>query len=189
MDGRMSGPQAPPRPLRSRLLDIALRALVPFVGIVLLATGLVGIVSFAILPVIESVSSRTWASTQARVEMVDIRKPAITIPLPVDLVELRYHYEFDRRPFVGQQFGPHGLLDNRKSARAFLADVEADPVITIWVDPDNPARAMVHREINWAVVALCLPALLFSAIGGLMVLIGMMIWNDRRSVLRRFRPN
>ncbi|HRQ47899.1 MAG TPA: DUF3592 domain-containing protein [Rhodocyclaceae bacterium] len=178
----------PRRSLRSRIVDILLRTVVPIVGIGLLACGLVGMVNFAVLPIMESVLSRGWQQTEAQVESLSLRSPTVPIPLQLDLVELQYRYDFDNRSFVGQQFGPHGPLERRSSSQAFVARVETDAVITIWIDPGRPDRAMVHRDLNWHVVALALPALLFCFVGSMMVLIGMMTWNDRPAVLRRRRP-
>lgn len=179
--------KAPRRSLRSRIVDILLRTLVPFLGVGLLAGGLVGVVNFAVLPVVESVFSRGWQVTEAHVESLSIRSPTIPIPLQLDLVDVRYRYDFEDRSFVGQQFGPHGPLESRSASRAFMESVETDAVITIWLNPHRPAHAMVHRDLNWNVVLLALPALVFCFFGSMMILIGMMTWNDRPAVLRRRR--
>ncbi len=172
-------------PLRSRILEILLRTLLPFFGVALLAGGLVGVVTFAFLPLTDSLLSRNWEPIQARVESVGVRAPSVAIPLALDLVEVNYRYDFEGQSYVGQRFGPHGLLESHKASLAFVASVQADPLITIWIDPDRPESAMVHRDLNWNVVALSLPALVFCFLGALMVMTGMVIWNDRRSVLRR----
>lgn len=181
--------RVPRRSLRSRIVDALLRTLVPFAGAGLLAGGLVGVVNFAVLPVVESVFSRGWQATEARVERLSVSPPAIPIPLQLDLVEVQYRYDFGGDSFVGRQFGPHGSLESRRVSQAFMASVDAGAVVTIWVDPDEPGRAMVRRDLNWNVVALALPALLFCFVGGLMVMIGMMTWNDRPAVMRWRRPD
>ncbi|HRP96431.1 MAG TPA: DUF3592 domain-containing protein, partial [Rhodocyclaceae bacterium] len=76
---------------------------------------------------------------------------------------------------------------SRPRSRLFAESAAPGASITVWVDGANPARAMVHRDLNWRLIALSLPALLLCGVGFLMVLVGMMIWNDRRSLLRRLR--
>lgn len=180
--------KTPYRSLRSRIVEVLLRTLVPFFGVGLLAGGLVGVVNFAALPIVESVLSQSWQATEARVERLSVRPPAMPIPLPLDLIEVQYRYDFGSGSFVGRQFGPHGAVESRRVSQAFVASVDADAVVTIWIDPDKPERAVVRRDLNWHVVALALPALMFCVFGGLMVMIGMMMWNDRPAVLRWRKP-
>lgn len=173
--------------LRARLLDIAVRALLPFLGIGVLTSGLVGLLTFGVLPLVELLSGRAWMSVEATVESVSVSQPRVAIPLDLDIIELRYHYEYAGTLFTSMQFGPHGGLENRTKSRAFLDTAEPGAAITVWVDLDNPQHAMVNRDLNWGLIALSLPALLLCAIGFLMVLAGMLVWNDRRSMFRRFR--
>lgn len=173
--------------LRARVLDVAVRALLPLVGIAVLTSGLVGVLTFAVLPLVEALASRNWIPVQANVISVQVSRPHIVIPLPVDVVEVRYRYAFAEREYVATQFGPHGGLESRKKSRAFVDAAMPGATITIWGHARDPARAMVQRELNWQLVALALPALLLCGLGFLMVLAGMMIWNDRRSLFRRLR--
>lgn len=174
-------------PLRARVLDIAVRLLVPLVGIGLLTAGLVGVTTFAVLPFVEALASRNWVPVAASVENVELGPPRVAIPMALDVVSVRYHYEFDGRQYVATQFGPHGGLESHSRSLLFAESAAPGASITVWVDGANPARAMVHRDLNWRLIALSLPALLLCGVGFLMVLVGMMIWNDRRSLLRRLR--
>jgi hypothetical protein len=173
--------------LRARMLDLAVRALLPLLGIAVLTSGLVGVLTFAVLPFVEVFASRNWIPVQASVVSAQVSPPRIVIPLPVDLVEVRYRYAFEEREYVATQFGPHGRLESRKKSRAFVDAAMPGTTITVWVHSRDPARAMVQRELNWQLIALALPALLLCGLGFLMVLAGMMIWNDRRSLFRRLR--
>lgn len=172
---------------RVRAVDIALRALVPMLGIGLLTTGLVGFTTFALLPLAEAFGSRHWLPVKASVQSVALAPPRLSIPVMVDVVSVRYEYEFQGRHYVATQFGPHGGLESRSRSRQFAEQAAPGAPITVWVDSARPDRAMVHRDLNWRLVALSLPALLFIGVGVLLVLLGMLIWNDRRSLLRHLR--
>jgi hypothetical protein len=178
-----------PLPLRARVLDIVVRALLPFLGIAMLASGLVGVLTFGVLPLVESMTNRGWVPVEATVERASLAQTRVAIPLESAVIDLQYRYEFAGVPFTAAQYGPHAGLESRKRSQAFVEAVEPGSVIMVWVDRDDPARAMVRRDLNWQLMALSLPALVLCVVGFLMVLAGMMVWNDRRSMFRRFRTD
>ncbi len=172
-------------PLRLRIVEFLIRLLLPLVGVGLLAAGLVGVVSFALLPLAEAFTTRNWVAVEARVEDMRRESLGMVVPLPIDRVVLRYSYTRDGQRFESSHFGPQRGLNTRRRSAEFLARVGSDPRLTVWVDANSPDRATVQRRLNWVLVALALPALAFGFLGAMMVLASMMLWNDRRSLFRR----
>lgn len=176
---------ASPLPLRLRSVDIAVRFLLPLIGVALLSAGLVGVVSFALFPLVDALSSRDWIAVPARVERVEIHPVTLFVPLPFDRIEVRYVYSHDGRAFESSRFGPHQDIEGRRRSAAFVERVRQDRDVTVWVDGNAPHRATLHRKINWVVFALTIPSLIFTFLGAVLVLASMMLWSDRRSLFRR----
>lgn len=168
--------------LRLRIVEMAVRTLLPVVGAGLLAAGLVGLVSFALLPLIESFTTRNWVAVEARVDRVAVTPTGFIVPLPFDLIEVRYSYEYEGQRFESTRFGPHGGLETRKRTSLFVVDARKNGLVRVWVDADNPMRAAVLRDVNWILVMFSLPALVFLFLGLTLVLASMIIWNDRRPI-------
>lgn len=168
--------------LRLRIIEVAVRILLPVLAAGLLATGVVGVVSFAFLPLVDTVSTRHWVAVDARVESLRVIRTGYIVSLPLDLIKVSYSYEYDGERFESSRFGPHDGLESRRRSNQFAATVRADGALKVWVDAAKPARATVQRDLNWSLVALSMPALVFVALGLTLMLISMVIWNDRRSL-------
>lgn len=174
-----------PTTLRLKAVEIVLRVLLPLIGILLLSAGVVGVMSFGVLPLFERPGVGGRQSVRATV--TDHRAVAAirVLPIPVDRIEVRYTYVIDGQHFEGSNYGAHRGLESRDRSVAFSALVQAHPQIVVWVDPYNPTRAVVRRELNWRLFAYTIPALAMVLVGGMMVLTSMLVWNDRRSLFRR----
>lgn len=170
--------------LRLRIIEVAVRTLLPVVGAGLLAAGLVGLVSFALLPLVDSLTTRNWVAVEARVDSVGVTPTGFIVPLPFDLIEVRYSYTYEGQHFESARFSPHEGLESRKRTKKFVADASENGSVRVWVDADDPTRATVLRNVNLTLVALSLPALVFLILGLLLVLASMLIWNDRRLLFR-----
>jgi hypothetical protein len=168
--------------LRLRIIEVAVRTLLPVLGAGLLAAGLVGLVSFALLPLIESFTTRNWVAVEACVDSVRVIPTGYIVPMPFDLIEVRYSYDYEGQQFESTRFGPHDGLESRKRTSKFVGDASKNESVRIWVDADEPTRATVLRDVSWTLVALSLPALVFLMLGLFLVLVSMLIWNDRRSL-------
>lgn len=171
--------------LRLKIVEIALRVLLPLAGILLLSAGVVGVLSFGILPLVERAGAAEWRSAPATVTHHEVVSAVRVLPVPVDRIELRYRYAIDGRQFEGSQYGVHRGLESRDRSQAFIGSVQAQPQIAIWFHPDDPGRAMVRRDLNWRLFAYTIPALAMALVGGMLVLTSMLVWNDRRSIFRR----
>ena len=171
--------------LRLRIVEIALRVLLPLAGMLLLSAGVVGVLSFGVLPLAERAGTADWQSARATVTEHRVVSAVRALPVPVDRVEIRYRYTVDGRQFEGSQYGVHRALESRERSLAFSAMVQAQPQIAIWVHPTDPGHAMVRRDLNWRLVAYTVPALAMALVGGMLVLTSMLVWNDRRSMFRK----
>ena len=171
--------------LRLKAVEIALRVLLPLAGILLLSAGVVGVMTFGVLPLFERTGTGDWQSVRATV--IEHRSVAAVraLPLPVDRIELRYRYVFDGQQYEGSNYGAHHGLESRDRSQTFIASVQAQPQIAVWVDPYDPGRAMVRRELNWRLFAYSVPALAMALVGAMLVLTSMLVWNDRRSLFRK----
>jgi hypothetical protein len=170
---------------RLRTVEIALRVLLPLAGILLLSAGVVGVLTFGVLPLFERAGAGDWQSVRATVTDHRAVAAARALPLPVDRLELRYRYVIDGQQFEGSNYGAHRGLESRDRSQAFIATVESQPQITVWVDPGDPRRALVRRDLNWRLFAYTIPAMAMVLVGAMLVLTSMLVWNDRRSMFRR----
>lgn len=85
----------------------------------------------------------------------------------------RYRYVFAGKPHVGARLGISSLggSDNiddwHEAVNARLKDaLDAGKPVTVWVNPDDPAEAVLDREIRWGEVVFLIPfALAFGGVG------------------------
>lgn len=148
----------------------------PLVGVALLVSGLVGVVSFGVLPLVEALRMRSWIPVPAMVEEVGLRVPDWPIRGPLELLDIRYRYEHAGTTHEGRRYDSHDGLIPAKAGRLALAELKATPAITVWVHPRAPAEAIVSRGVRWQILALALPALSLAVAGGAMVYWGMAAW-------------
>ncbi|NMG75786.1 DUF3592 domain-containing protein [Aromatoleum diolicum] len=180
-------PQAPSS-LRVRLASLVIRVGVPLLGVTLLILGLLGLVSFAVLPAFEALRSRDWQPVPAVLETVAVQPPPSRLHPPLDAVAVRYRYTIGGIDYAYDCFDPHAGLYLHKASSEVLAELRASREIVVWVNPANPAEAMARRDLRWPVLLFSLPALLMSLIGGLLVFAGMLAWNNVDLKLAR-RPS
>lgn len=180
---------APPLPLRLRAIDIAVRLLLPLIGVALMSAGLVGLVSFTLMPIADALSSRNWIEVTAVVERAEIEPVSLIVPLPLNRVQVSYTYVHAGRVYESTRFSPQQNFESRRRSTALVAGLQQNPRTTVWVDGNAPKRATLHRTTSWVVFALAIPALIFTFLGAVLVLASMMLWSDRRSLFRRWTGN
>ncbi|MGL1833691.1 DUF3592 domain-containing protein [Rhodocyclaceae bacterium SMB388] len=180
---------APPLPLRLRAIDIAARLLLPLIGVALMSAGLVGLVSFTLMPLAEALSSRNWIEVTAQVERAEIEPVRLIVPLPLNRVQVSYTYVHAGRVYESTRFSPQQNFESRRRSNALVAGLQQNPRTTVWVDGNAPQRATLHRTTSWVVFAMAFPSLIFTFFGAVLVLASMMLWSDRRSLFRRRKGN
>ena len=168
--------------IRSWLVEVLFRLCLPVCGAGLLAAGVVGVVTFALVPLNHWNQARAYVPVAAIVEHVQVMPLRRRLPLPLDYVELRYRYEIDGQTYRASRYGPHGGLVGRTELANFTEAVHEFPSVRIWVHPLRAERAMVARGLHWPVVGLAIPALVMCFLGAIMVLVSMLIWNHPKAL-------
>jgi len=167
-----------PSLLRIRLAGMVVRVGFPLLGACLLTLGMLGLVSFAVLPAFDALRSRDWQPVPAVLETVAVLPPSSRLHPPLDLLEIRYRYTIGDVEYSDDRFDPHTGLYLHSASLAVLAEMRASPEIVVWVNPADPAEAMVRRDLRWPVLLFAVPALMMALTGGLMVFAGMLAWNN-----------
>ncbi|CAI07692.1 hypothetical protein ebA2790 [Aromatoleum aromaticum EbN1] len=171
--------QLPPSPLAA-FRTVALGIGLPLIGVGLLMVGLLGVVSYGVLPSVESLRSRSWQPVEASIESVSLQGPPSSLHPPLDSVQIRYRYRVGDVDHDGIRYDPHDGQYARDSSQAIVAGLQASPRITVWVNPSDPDDAMVFRELRWGVFLFTFPALALALAGGLMLFAGMLAWSQAK---------
>ncbi|KON81671.1 DUF3592 domain-containing protein [Azoarcus sp. PA01] len=169
-------------------IRVALGIGLPLLGVGLLMLGLLGVVSYGVLPSVESLRSRGWQPVEASIESVSLHGPPSNLHPPLDSVRIRYRYRFGDVDHDGVRYDPHDGQYARDSSQAVIAGLQASPRITVWVNPSDPDDAMVFRELRWGVFLFTFPALALALAGGLMLFVGMLAWSQADSGARPGKP-
>lgn len=166
-------------PRRALLVALAMRTIMPVAGICMLIIGLLGVTSFALMPIGEFVGTRHWTPVEAHVERVELHPHGPGLSWLFPFLDLRYRYTVDGQDYIGDRFGFHGGIDSSAiRLQEQLAAIRADNTVTIWVDVADPTDALVDHTLNWALVAMSIPGLALCVVGILMVIVGMLAWTE-----------
>ena len=114
----------------------------------------------------DGLRARDWVKVKADITHVDTGTATFT-------------YTFNERKYAADRVGTFSLggstdLDDweqRMDAMLSEALAEKKPV-TAFVNPDNPAEAMLDREIRWKLVIVLMGISFASAVGGLIAFVG-----------------
>lgn len=172
-------------PLKQYMLEAVIRVALPLLGVVLLVAGLLGVVSFAVVPTLDAMRSRQWTPVAATLDWARIEPATVARSRPLPALAVRYSYRYGGVDFVGRRNDLHFGLDTPSAVQARLRQVEDGRALTAWVNPAAPEQAMLDRSLHWGVLLLTIPAALVALIGGLLVFGGMVAWNDWRPLWRR----
>ncbi|ANQ86944.1 DUF3592 domain-containing protein [Azoarcus olearius] len=175
--------------LRQYLLEALLRAAVPLVGVSLLVAGVLGVVSFGVLPMVDAMRSRQWLPVEARLEWVRAEPAAPMRIRPLPAIRVSYQYSYGGADYVGRRTDLHHGLNTPAAVARRLSEVRESEPLVAWVNPAAPEQAMLDRSIHVAVVVLALPSALLALVGGLAVFLGMVAWNDWRLPRTLARPD
>jgi hypothetical protein len=151
-------------PLKSRI------TLLIFSAVFALAFGLGGVVA-GVKPMAnllqDAWKARTYVAIPAQVLEVNLTRGGKSSLA----VEARYRYELNGKTYESNRVGLHGgNADNigdwqTQWHRKLLNAYKAQRTITVWVDPLNPADAVIDRNIRWLMLLFLLPfALFFPAV-------------------------
>lgn len=184
---RRPGPDAEHRPgMIRRGLGLALKTIV----IVLFAGIPLAFVVFTGKEIHDGIAARFWQPVAAQLESVELKRRQDSDGQTVWQVRAGYRYRFDGREYrsdrVSLHYGADNLGDYHQRVYARLdAARRAGKSVTAWVDPDQPSRAVLDRELRWGRLALLL---LFPLVfGGAAVLLVVRGRRQRRRQQERER--
>lgn len=125
------------------------------------------------LAAVEAWEARDWVKIKADVVSADLSSRTGRSSTTWRAVGT-YRYEFGGRTYESSrlgvgEFGSGGdnIGDWQEEMASYLRQArdEKRPIMA-WVNPDDPAQAVVDRDVRWGMMALLLPfAVLFAAIG------------------------
>lgn len=185
---RRMSPNDAASPMGKRLLALSLRLSVPLVGICVLTLGLFGLLSYGVLPAVESMSMQGWHAVPVRLERVVVRPGMPGLLPPFDTVEVAYRYEAGGVERTGRRLDVHDGRAVRSQAAAIAAALQMQGALSAWVHPDDPLQVVMRREPRWDVLVFVLPALAMLVAGGVMLFVGMVAWNGRGMLAPRPVP-
>lgn len=176
-------------PLHVRAAALCLRLSVPLAGVFLLTLGLLGALSWGLLPVMEAWSARHWQRVPATLQQVTVHAQADGLLSPFNTVEVSYRYRIEGVERVGRRLDVHDGRAVGGRAAVIAEAVRGEAGLRVWVDPANPARALIRRELRWDVVVFVLPALGMIVAGVVLLFAGMVAWQggDVLALRRRSR--
>lgn len=158
-------------------------------ALVFIAAGLAAGAFFA-WGLVDWFAARSWQPVEARLLSVDLATVSDSDGGTTYRVEAEYAYSFEGRRYVGDRVGLHTGADNigdwhpRTHARLERALNAGEPV-TAWVDPNDPGRAVLDRELRWGLLAF---GMLFPVVfGGVGLLLLWVLRRGRREARQRER--
>lgn len=176
-------------PLRVRVAALCLRLGVPLAGVFLLTLGLLGLLSWGVLPALEAWSARDWQGVPATLQRVTVRPHEGGLLPPFDTVEVSYRYRIGGVERVGRRLDVHDGRAVATQAALIAEALRGEVGLRAWIDPADPTRALIRREPRWDVVVFVLPALAMIVAGGVLLFVGMVAWQggDALALRRRSR--
>jgi hypothetical protein len=119
----------------------------------------------------ESFRAADWVVVQATVESANLHSRSGRST--THQADGTYRYRFGGKEYVGTRLGvsPIGGADNIGDWQESMADYLRDAMrerrtISVFVNPDNPAEAVVDRDVRWGfVVFMGLFAVIFGGVG------------------------
>ncbi len=115
---------------------------------------------------LQTIGTYRWDQVEARLDHceVQVREGGQRLDQPFELVA-SYRYQVDGRDFIGTKVRTGDSIDSSYEKLALLRArlLAADPLVA-YVDPGDPARAVLKRDSLWMVLIVLFP-LVFVAIG------------------------
>lgn len=155
-------------------------------------------------PLAEGWRMRNWVETPAILDDVGLRAstgqmiPVLGGPgvdpalkeaaMPSGIVKLwvKYHYYVGEQSFDGKHYGLHLGLDDGDAQRHAAAHLYKKQEISVWVNPDNPAEAVMDRQLHWGVMIIAIPGLAIAFVGAVILFYAIQTtWRMRQLSKRR----
>ena len=143
----------------------------PFAGVSL------GFLFLSILPSLsEWQSMKSWPQTDAYLLHVSLDEHRGDDSTTYE-AQARYRYEFNGNTYEGERVAIMGGADNigdfqQNLSRELIRAQRAQRPVTVWVNPDDPADAVLNREMRWELFGF---KMIFVVVFGI-VGIGLLCW-------------
>lgn len=171
----------------------------------MLASGFWALNESFLTPLREGWRMRDWVSTPGVIDDVSLRAangkeipvlggpgvdPALkeaAMPSGVVKLKVKYHYYVGEQSYDGTRFGLHQSLDDGDAQRHAAAHLYRKQEVTVWVNPKNPAEAVLDRNLHWGVMLVAIPAAAIAGVGLLILFIGAKTWWQMRKIARQMK--
>lgn len=156
-------------------------------------------------PLAEGWRMRNWEKTPAILDEIGLRAangavipvlggpgvdPALkeaAMPSGVVKLRVRYHYYVGEQSYEGQRYGLHLGLDDGDAQRHAAAYLYKKQEIPVWVNPENPAEAVMDRQLHWGVMLIAIPGLAVALVGALILGIALHTTWKTQQIARRMK--
>jgi len=151
------------------------------VGAIFVLSGLYVSVAHMVLPGIESLAVDRYQAGRAELESVQF----ISGSKGSRSLRVSYRYTWQGRTYTGDRHAPlalPGRQDSEDAGARLQAARSAGRTVTVWIDPENPHRAMLDKTVRWNHLLQLLPfAIAFPAVG---LAFGAIGWSQWRPAAR-----
>jgi len=164
-------------------------AAVSVFGLIFLLIGL-GVGVFFARGALDVLAARDWVPVEARLLSVDLQLRHDSDGGTTYRVRAEYEYDWRGERFLSSKVdflpGADGLGNyHRNTYRRLNRAFQASEPVTAWVDPDDPARAVLERGMRWGRFAFgMLFPMVFGGAG-----LGLILWGRRTGREKRQRDN
>jgi len=162
-------------------------ALVWIFGLVFVLVGL-GVGAFFAKGAFDVLAARDWVPAEARLLRVDLQANHDPDSATTYRVIAEYEYSWRGERLFSDRVDLHPGADNlgdyhHETYGRLNRALEAGEPVTVWVDPDNPSRAVLDRDMRWGRLGFgMLFPLAFGGAG-----LGVMFWGRRAGRVRKKR--
>ncbi len=139
-------------------------------GLIFFVAGLVpGWIGYSMIS--QSIQARSWTPVEATILSTNLDSSTDDEGSTTYSVSGRFSYRWQGRTLTHDQVSFDAGSDNigsfHQDAYSTLSEAkQAGQTLTAWVDPDNPERAVIFRDIRWGMVLfLFMFTLVFSGVG------------------------
>lgn len=116
------------------------------------------------------VRSRNWIATPCVIVSRDVEESRNSDGEDSYRVVARYRYQVDGREYVGNRDNwSFGDSSGHESKRRIVRSLPAGMDATCYVDPANPAEAVLSREVGWEAAFVLIPVVFIVAGVGMMI--------------------
>lgn len=173
--------------LKVHLIEGGIRVVFPLLGIFFLVAGIFGAISFGVQPLYEAMQTRQWVEVPAVLESVRIEPPDILHNRPLPALMVRFRYQHGSKEYVGSRYDLHQGAERRGVVEANYRELNASQAVTAWVNPQMPSQALLVRSLSLPLLAMSVPFAALALLGGVLLLGGMVAWNQAPAHVRARR--